>query len=46
MAGGTLRGGQSSVVDATGEHLRLVREGVLTLAALREVVPMVVKGSA
>lgn len=35
----------SSVVDATGDHLRLVREGALTLADIRQIAPMVVKAA-
>ena len=43
---GELPGTQSSVVDATGEHLRFVRNGSLSLAQLRAVVPMIVNSTA
>ena len=43
--GGSLSGAQSSIVDATGQNLRLVREGALSLKAIREVVPMVVNAT-
>jgi tRNA A37 threonylcarbamoyladenosine synthetase subunit TsaC/SUA5/YrdC len=39
-------GAVSSVVDATGGHLRLVREGALSLAQLRDVTPMLVRATA
>lgn len=40
--GGVLPGGQSSVVSALGENLRLVRAGDLSLTELRNVVPTLV----
>jgi len=43
---GELPGTHSSVVDATGEHLRFVRNGSLSLAQLRAVVPMIVNSTA
>ena len=43
---GELPGTQSSVVDATGEHLRFVRNGSLSLEQLRSVVPMIVNSTA
>lgn len=43
---GELPGTQSSVVDATSGNLRLLREGVLPLAALRDIVPMLVRATA
>lgn len=42
---GEAPGGQSSVVDATGGNLRLLREGTLSLAQLRDVVPMLVRAT-
>lgn len=36
----------STIVDASGEHLRLVRAGKLSLAQLREVLPMVIDATA
>ena len=42
---GLLPGSQSSVVDATSGNLRLVREGALTLAALRDIVPMLIRAT-
>ena len=44
--GGQLRGEQSSVVVATGDNLRLVRAGALTLEQLRTVVPTVIDATA
>ena len=44
--GGQLSGLQSSVVVATGDNLRLVRRGAITLAQLRAVVPTVVDATA
>jgi tRNA threonylcarbamoyl adenosine modification protein (Sua5/YciO/YrdC/YwlC family) len=44
--GGQLRGTQSNVVVATGENLRLVRAGALTLEQLRAVVPTVIDATA
>lgn len=32
----------STVIDATGTHLRMVRQGALSLAEIRHVMPMVV----
>jgi len=43
---GTLSDIQSSVVDCTGEHVRLVRAGALTLTQLREVMPIVIDATA
>ncbi len=43
--GGELSGATSSVLDTTGAHPRLLREGALSLAALREIAPMVVKAT-
>lgn len=43
--GGSLSGTTSSVLDATTDSLRLVREGALTLAQLRDVAPMIVKAT-
>ena len=43
---GSLSGTVSSVLDATSDSLRLVREGALTLAQLRDVAPMIVKATA
>ena len=37
--GGTASGVPSTIVDCTGEHLRIVREGALSLAELREIAP-------
>ena len=42
---GPLSGTVSSVLDATTDSLRLVREGSLTLAQLRDVAPMIVKAT-
>ncbi len=45
LDGGPVPGGvASTIVDATGEHLRVVREGAVPLAALREVVPVLGPG--
>ena len=43
--GGSLSGATSSVLDATSDSLRLVREGAVTLAQLREIAPMIVKAT-
>lgn len=43
---GSLSGTVSSVLDATTDSLRLVREGALTLAQLRDVAPMIIKATA
>ena len=43
---GTLTPAQSSVVDCTGEHIRLVRAGALTLTDLREIMPIVIDATA
>ena len=43
---GVLRPTQSAVVDCTGEHIRLVRSGALTLADLRQVMPIVIDATA
>ena len=43
---GTLTNTQSAVVDCTGEHVRLVRSGALTLADLRHVMPIVIDATA
>ena len=43
---GQLHGEKSSVVVATGDNLRLVRAGVLTLEQLRTVVPTVIDATA
>jgi tRNA threonylcarbamoyl adenosine modification protein (Sua5/YciO/YrdC/YwlC family) len=43
---GPLTTSQSSVVDCTGEHIRLVRTGALTLADLRQVMPIVIDATA
>ena len=43
---GSLSGTVSSVLDATTDALRLVREGALTLARLRDVAPMIIKATA
>jgi len=43
---GTLPGTTSSVVDATGANLRLVRAGNLSLTMLRTVVPMIIDATA
>ena len=43
---GSLSGTISSVVDASSDSLRLLREGELSLAQLREVIPMIVKATA
>ena len=43
---GILASTQSSVVDCTGDHIRLVRAGVLTLADLRQVMPIVIDATA
>ena len=42
IGSGELSGQPSSVVSAVGEQLRLVRAGALSLAELREVIPMIV----
>jgi len=44
--GGQLHGSQSSVVVATGDNLRLVRVGALTLDQLRAVIPTVIDATA
>ena len=44
--GGELSGLQSSVVIATGDNLRLVRAGALSLEQLRSVVPTVIDATA
>lgn len=46
LDGGSLSGTVSSVIDATSDNLRLLREGELSLAQLREVIPMIVKATA
>ena len=43
---GQLPGGASTVIDATGSTMRMVREGNVTLADLREVLPMIVDARA
>ena len=43
---GPLAATQSAVVDCTGEHIRLVRSGALTLADLRQVMPIVIDATA
>lgn len=43
---GELPGGTSTVVDATSSTMRMVREGALALADLREVMPMIVDARA
>jgi tRNA threonylcarbamoyl adenosine modification protein (Sua5/YciO/YrdC/YwlC family) len=43
---GTLTNTQSAVVDCTGEHIRLVRAGALSLADLRQVMPIVIDATA
>ena len=43
---GPLTPTQSSVVDCTGEHIRLMRAGGLTLADLRQVMPIVIDATA
>jgi L-threonylcarbamoyladenylate synthase len=43
---GTLSATQSAVVDCTGEHIRLVRAGALTLADLRNIMPLVIDATA
>ena len=43
---GTLTSAQSAVVDCTSEYIRLVRSGALTLADLREVMPIVIDATA
>jgi L-threonylcarbamoyladenylate synthase len=41
LDGGTAPGGvASTIVDATGEQLRVVRTGAISLEALREVAPV------
>nr|WP_143762118.1 L-threonylcarbamoyladenylate synthase [Isoptericola variabilis] len=41
LDGGPVTGGvASTIVDATGEHLRVVRQGAVSLEALREVAPV------
>lgn len=42
---GQLNGSASSVLDATTDSLRLLREGALTLAQLRDVAPMIIKAT-
>jgi L-threonylcarbamoyladenylate synthase len=45
LDGGTAPGGTSStIVDATGERLRVVREGAISLARLNEVAPVLGAG--
>ena len=44
--GGTLSGLVSSVVDATGPHLRLLRAGAISLEQLRHVMPVIVDATA
>jgi len=44
--GGELSGLQSSVVVATGENLRLVRAGALSIEQLRSVVPTIIDATA
>lgn len=43
---GELPGSASSVVDATGSTLRMLREGTLSLETLRQVMPMIVDARA
>lgn len=43
---GELPGGASTVVDATSSTLRMLREGTLSLEALRQVMPMIVDARA
>ena len=44
--GGELTAKQSTVLDATSEHLRLIRRGALSIDQLRAVVPMVIDAAA
>lgn len=44
--GGSASAEMSSIIDATGQHLRLIRGGVLSLTQLREVVPTIVDATA
>ena len=46
LDGGELGGEISTVVDATTGNLRMIRAGALSLARLREVMPMVIDASA
>ncbi len=43
---GELSNQVSSVIDTTGQHLRLIRAGSLTLQEIREVMPIVIDASA
>ena len=43
---GVLHGESSTVLDATGSTLRVVRQGAISLTQLREVAPMVIDASA
>ena len=44
--GGTITSGISTVIDATTDQVRLVRQGQITLGQLREVMPSIIDASA
>ncbi|CAB4337663.1 unannotated protein [freshwater metagenome] len=46
LDGGELAGGNSTVVDATTNNLRLIRAGVISLEHIRQVLPGVIDASA
>ncbi len=44
--GGEASGNVSTIIDASGQHLRMIRSGELSLAQLRDVVPTIVDATA
>ena len=46
LDGGALIPRISTVIDATTDQIRLIRKGELTLAQIREVMPMVIDATA
>jgi tRNA A37 threonylcarbamoyladenosine synthetase subunit TsaC/SUA5/YrdC len=46
LDGGALSPRISTVIDATTDHVRLIRKGDLTLAQVREVMPIVIDATA
>jgi tRNA A37 threonylcarbamoyladenosine synthetase subunit TsaC/SUA5/YrdC len=46
LDGGELSLRISTVIDATTDHIRLIRKGELTLAQVREVMPIVIDATA
>jgi tRNA A37 threonylcarbamoyladenosine synthetase subunit TsaC/SUA5/YrdC len=46
LDGGPLSPRISTVIDATTDHIRLIRKGELSLAQVREVMPIVIDATA